>query len=146
MIPVVLLSAALLCFRFRSIRLVRYGSGFAATVLLAAFALQLETTYYGEWQYDSGSKRIASWIAAHDDPGKPAIIRANWLFEPGLNFYRDQMHQNWSRVDRNPVDTGPANFWVLAPRLDQPYIDKLHLKTVFRDETTGNVVAEAGAQ
>ena len=138
-IPLSILAATCLLHCFRSFRLVRYGSAALGMLCLSAFARQAETSSYAEWRFDAGTKRIAQFIRTRN-PQKPLVLRASWVLEPSLNFYRKLYSLNWAAVDRSPVDQ-PGDLWVLTPD-DRDWIGKLKLEIVYRDPVSDTVIAQ----
>ena len=68
-------------------RLFKYVGRISFFLIISCFLLSFHTTYFREWRYDSGSKEV--YLALRSAYGKSrAGIGINWLFEPGLNFYR----------------------------------------------------------
>ena len=69
-----------------------------------AFLFQANVSYYAEWRFDAGTKRIVKFIRSHTDPGKRLVVRTSWVLEPSLNFYRLRYRLNWQPVDRSGLE------------------------------------------
>ncbi len=142
LIPLAILAASALLYSVRSWRLVRYTGAVFGLLCLYAFVRQANTSYYVEWRFDAGTKRIAQLIRTRNSQ-RPLILRASWPLEPSLNFYRKLYGLNCAAVDRSPVDQ-PGDLWVLIPG-DLDWIGKLHLRILYHDPVSDSVLAEQSA-
>jgi hypothetical protein len=87
-------------------------------LLIAQFATEFETSYYGPWRYDAGSRTIFEKIASLASGGRrPVRIAATgWLFAPSLDFYRVTRHADWlARIGEWGPDRLNYDFFVVAP-------------------------------
>ena len=112
------------------------------TLCLLAFTMQTSTQYYAEWRFDAGTRRIVELIRARAG-NAPLTIRASWPLEPSLNFYRALYRLNWQPVDRGPLDR-PGDFVILIPE-DRDWLARLHLRPLYEDAVSGEVLASLNA-
>jgi uncharacterized membrane protein len=138
-IPLSILSASALCYRYRHFKLVTGVALLIATACVAAFVLQVNVSSYVEWRFDSGTKRIASFLKLHSPPSKHLVIRASWVLEPSLNFYRTRYGLNCDPINRKPLDNNGDVF--ILTKEDHEWMSKLHLRAIYQDEVSGTVVA-----
>jgi 4-amino-4-deoxy-L-arabinose transferase-like glycosyltransferase len=142
-IPLALLTASSILYRFHKVRVVAWGAGLAAVTLLAGFLLQVRTSYYDEWRFDAGTKTIAVYIRSHyGTKGAPLTIRASWTLQPSLNFYRQRYGLNWKTVERDKLESA-GDVWVLSSAVAGE-VERLQLRPVFRDRLSGAIVADRG--
>jgi hypothetical protein len=140
LVPLTFLAASAILYRYRAAAVLRFAGCAAALLCLAAFLLQADVTSYAEWRFDSGTKRIARYIRFHNPPQRRLTVRASWVLEPSLNFYRILYNLNWNPVDRSSV-APPADFIVLTKE-DEANILKYRLQVVYRDAASGTVLAQ----
>jgi hypothetical protein len=102
------------------------------------FAAGFTTSYYGEWRYDSGTKRIVRRIA---EDRRPSVrLGASWALAPSLNFYRQRYGLRWlAPVDRGGPD-GEFDYYILVPR-DRGVIDKRGLRVLSTDPVSQQILA-----
>lgn len=102
------------------------------------FAAGFTTSYYGEWRYDSGTKRIVRRIA---EDRRPSVrLGASWALVPSLNFYRQRYGLRWlAPVDRGGPD-GEFDYYILVPR-DRGVIDKRGLRVLSTDPVSQQILA-----
>ncbi len=123
--------------------------GLAPALFLAAaclqYALQFNLRYYAQWRYDAGTKQIVNLIRARQARRpKPRVrVRATWLFEPSLNFYRQRYRPAWlERVTREGPE-GDADYYVLVGE-DLRLVEGRGLRVLYRDPLSGAVLASPG--
>ena len=123
--------------------------GLAPAAFLAAacvqYALQFNLRYYAQWHYDAGTKQIVNLIRARQaQQSKPKVrVRATWLFEPSLNFYRQRYRLVWlERLTREGPE-GEADYYVLEGD-DLGLLDRRGLRVLYRDPVSGAVLASPG--
>ncbi len=139
LIPLTLMTSSCILYRYRNLKPIRYSAGFFAALCLAAFLLQVNSSYYAEWRFDAGTKNIVKFIRSRNTTQKHLVIHASWPLEPSLNFYRVLYGMNWDRIDRSgPEKSGD---FVVLIQDDQNVISRSHLQVVYRDGVSGTVVA-----
>lgn len=138
-LPLATLSAASLADRFRLARWPRLAFDAVAVLLILALAVQASVTYYTEWRFDAGTKKISQMIE-REIPHKEVLrVRASWVLEATLNFYRTVHHLNWLPLDRSNPDQ-PADAFVLV-EADQALVAKRNLRVLYRDPVSKAVLA-----
>jgi 4-amino-4-deoxy-L-arabinose transferase-like glycosyltransferase len=138
-VPLVVLAVFSMAYRYREIRPVAYSVAAVGVVCLMAFLFQVNVSYYAEWRFDAGTKRIVKFIRAHTDPGKRLVVRTSWVLEPSLNFYRLRYRLNWQPVDRSGLEK-PGDI-VIVTQENQASIAHLGLQVIYKDAVSGTVVA-----
>lgn len=138
LIPLTLLAASALLYAFRKSRLLRYAGGALAGFCLMSFLAQANVSYYMEWRFDAGTKRIVNFIRSQSLSNRQITVRTSWVLEPTLNFYRLLYSLNWKPVDRSGFDN-PGDIFILIST-DQDWIGKLRLKVIYRDTASGTIV------
>ena len=108
-------------------------------VCLAAFAFQVNVSYYTEWRFDAGTKRIVKFIRSHTSPEKRLVVGASWVLEPSLNFYRLRYRLNWEPVDRGGPEK-PGDIIVVTEE-NKASIGRMGLRVIYKDAVSGTVVA-----
>lgn len=112
-------------------------------ISVVQFARQIDATYYNEWRYDAGTKRIVNLIRARHagNPGKQVRLGISWIFEPSLNFYRQMYGLDWlQRLDRNGPN-GEFDYYVLSKE-DAGFVQRLKLTPIYVDAVSGAILAE----
>jgi hypothetical protein len=138
-VPLVVLAIFSIAYRYRDVRPVGYSAAAVGVVCLMAFLFQVNVSYYAEWRFDAGTKRIVKFIRSHTDPGKRLVVRASWVLEPSLNFYRLRYRLNWQPVDRSGLEK-PGDIIVVTQE-NQASIGRLGLQVIYKDALSGTVVA-----
>ncbi len=138
-VPLTVLAASSLAYRYRRIRPVGYASAAVGVLCLAAFVFQVNVSYYTEWRFDAGTKRIVKFIRSYTPPEKRLVVRTSWPLEPSLNFYRILYRLNWQPVDRSGLEK-PGDIIVVAPE-NEASIARLGLQVIYKDAVSGTVVA-----
>jgi hypothetical protein len=104
-----------------------------------AFLFQVNVSYYTEWRFDSGTKRIVKFIRSHTPPEKRSVVRASWPLEPSLNFYRLLYRLNWEPIDRSGPEK-PGDIIVVMEE-NKASIGRMGLRVIYKDALSGTVVA-----
>ncbi len=138
-VPLTALASFTLAYRYRHIRSVGYSAAAAGVVCLAAFLFQVNASYYAEWRFDAGTKRIVKFIRSHTPPGKRLVVRTSWVLEPSLNFYRLLYRLNWEPVDRSGPEK-PGDIIVVSEE-NKASIERMGLRVIYKDALSGTVVA-----
>jgi hypothetical protein len=88
---------------------------FLAALSLAHLIAGFRTSYYGQWIFDSSSKRIAQVIRQRhgDGPAPQARIGADWIFVPALEFYRVRYKLEWIEGEISGNPDGAFDYYVL---------------------------------
>ncbi len=71
-----------------------------ATLTIAAsihFIIAMNTNVSIEWPYDAGNKSLMSYLDSihQNEKNKKINVGITWIFEPGLNFYRETGKREW---------------------------------------------------
>jgi hypothetical protein len=94
------------------------------------------TSYYYEWRYDAGTKRIFHLLEGHGQFSSSRQMRVgvDWKLDLSLNFYRHMYQADWmAKVERDPPpEAGGFDYYVLLPG-DEEVIKKLGLRVLYRD-------------
>lgn len=138
-VPLVILATSSTVYVYRRLRPVSGFGGAVATICLVAFLLQTDTSYYAEWRFDAGTKRIVNLIRFRWPPQPRRTIRATWDLEPTLNFYRLLYGLDWDPIDRGGVDR-PGDVFILTTE-DQTPERVSRLRVVYRDTVSRTLVA-----
>jgi 4-amino-4-deoxy-L-arabinose transferase-like glycosyltransferase len=138
-VPLTVLAAFSLGYRYRHTRLVAYSTAAVGVVCLLAFIFQVNVAYYTEWRFDAGTKRIVKFIRSNTPPEKRLIVRSSWPLEPSLNFYRILYRLNWQPIDRSGPEK-PGDIIVVMDE-NKASIGRLGLRVIYKDALSGTVVA-----
>jgi hypothetical protein len=109
------------------------GAPVAIAILL--FLRGFTTSYYYEWRYDAGTKRIFHLLEGHNQfsGSKQMRLGVDWKLELSFNFYRQMYRAAWlARVTRDPPEAGGFDYYVLLPE-DEEATRKLGLRVIYRD-------------
>jgi len=132
--PVMLtLGGVALIDRFGRLPVLRWLAWALAGACLAAFLYDFEVSYYGEWKWDAGSKRIARLILEKGGSG-PVHIATSGSLNHSLDFYRILNHARWEVF---PDPMARADFYVLEQWSLRP-----DLKVLYRDPVSRVVVMQ----
>ena len=113
-----------------------------AVVATVQFALQFDTRRFLSWEYDADTKQIVARLAQDVRDKRPSAVRASWLLESSLNFYRRTWRLVWMReVAREPVAAG-ADYYILHDS-DRAAVRSLGLRKIYQGPISGNVLAAA---
>jgi uncharacterized membrane protein len=138
-VPLTVLGALSLGYRYRHIRPVAFSSAAVGVVCLLAFLFQVNVSYYTEWRFDAGTKRIVKFIRSHTSPEKRLVVRSSWPLEPSLNFYRVLYRLNWQPIDRSGPEK-PGDIIVVMAE-NEASIGRMGLRVIYKDALSGTVVA-----
>jgi hypothetical protein len=99
------------------------------------FCIQFQTTQYGEWRYDAGTKSIINLIRARCpvQPEQKVRVGVNWKLEPSMNFYRELYDLHWMEPLDRKGPAGSFDYYVLLPT-DAALVEKLNLSVIHKDE------------
>lgn len=107
-----------------------------AVLTLFFFLRGFTTSYYYEWRFDAGTKRVFHILEGQIpfNSGKPMRVGVDWRLDFSLNFYRQMYHADWlAEVTRDPPpEAGGFDYYVLLPDDGQP-TRKLALRVIYRD-------------
>jgi uncharacterized membrane protein len=105
-------------------------------VAILLFLRGFTTSYYYEWRYDAGTKRIFHLLEGHGQFSSSRQMRVgvDWKLDLSLNFYRHMYQADWmAKVERDPPpEAGGFDYYVLLPG-DEEVIKKLGLRVLYRD-------------
>lgn len=72
-----------------------------------SFSMNINRTSYLDWEYDSSTKEAVKELIKDYEKNKPGAeirVGVHWLFEPGINFYREAWDISWlQEVDREGI-------------------------------------------
>jgi len=139
---ILLIQHALSALHFRTA--IRILVSVPAVLTLFLFLRGFTTSYYYEWRYDAGTKRIFHILEGQHqlDAGKQMRVAADWRFSFSLNFYRQMYHADWmAKVLRDPpVQAGGFDYYVMLPE-DEAATRKLGLRVIYRDPISDQELA-----
>jgi hypothetical protein len=122
-----------------------------AAIAILLFLSGFTTSYYYEWRYDAGTKRIFRLLQGRVLQGKDQFSSARqmkvgvtWMLDFSFNFYRRMYHADWlAKVTRDPPAAGGFDYYVLLPD-DEEAIRKLGLRVIYRDPISYQELATPG--
>lgn len=85
--------------------------------ILFHFSRCANISYATNWRYDASTKEmIADLIKEKESSGKQKVkLGITWLFEPGINFYRETKKLDWlEKVNRKGV-SGEFDYYYITP-------------------------------
>jgi len=102
------------------------------------------TSYYYEWRYDAGTKRIFHLLEGRNQfsSSRKMKLGVDWKLDLSLNFYRQMYQADWlARVLRDPPpEAGGFDYYVLLPE-DEEATRKLGLRVIYRDPISNQELA-----
>jgi uncharacterized membrane protein len=138
-VPLAVLAAAGFCHRFRQIRVVSISAGLVSMLFVASFAAQANVSFYADWRYDAGARRIVNFIRSQNMRQKHLIVRASWPLEPSLNFYRLLYKLDWDPIDRRGPEQ-PGDIVVLTA--DKADLAQKHgWRIIYKDAVSAAIIA-----
>ena len=119
------------------------GRALLLVLVLAAgrFAYQLQVSYFYDWRYDAGSRRIFTELERHRAARRTGRVGARrarlgvtpWLYEPSLNHYRGLEASDWMWPITSFLERGlEYDYVVVGPGLD-PDAARQRGELVFQD-------------
>lgn len=110
---------------------------------LALFNIYINhnTAFYKDWKIDSDVKSMMqNLVLEHEKyPNKNIRLGINWLFEPGVNFYRYTWDLKWlNPAHRRGISKYDDYFYIL--NTDKEYMDLSNKPVVYKNEQTGAVL------
>lgn len=151
LIPLFTLTALALPESLPAGRWVRLAAGVPLWLVSAAwlwhYAVHFQTRGYGEWLYDSSTKRIMALLVERQKERPRPVVRAgiHWMLEPSMNFYRRIWKLDWlAPLDRKGAD-GDFDVYVLLSE-NSALVGKRSLRVLFTDRVSGAVVAEPASR
>jgi hypothetical protein len=127
------LGGAALAARYIRIRALRWTALAVPALCLVQFLNAFEVSYYQEWRFDAGSKRIAAFILRKHGTG-PLRIACSPLLQYSLGFYSNLNHTGWV-IFEGPKAEGDLH--VLMEEDSRP-----DLKLLYRDPVSRVVVMQ----
>jgi hypothetical protein len=114
------------------------SSGLA--LLAGLFAAQLQADYLHLWRYDAGTKRAYRLLVerAAREPG--LRIGHDWIFEPGLNFYREAGGPGWLPAFGRDGPGGDFDVYYLEAGTARAWAEAGRIRVVYEDPVSGAVV------
>jgi hypothetical protein len=115
-----------------------------AVIAILLFLRGFTTSYYYEWRYDAGTKRIFHLLQGqnHFSAGNQMRLGVNWRLNFSFNFYRRMYHADWlAEVLRDPPpEAGGYDYYVVFPDEWEP-MRKLGLRVIYRDPVSDEILA-----
>jgi acetyltransferase-like isoleucine patch superfamily enzyme len=112
-----------------------------ASLALFNVYINHNTTFYKDWKIDSDVKSMMqNLVLEHQKyPNKNIRLGINWLFEPGVNFYRYTWDLKWlNPAHRRGIGKYDDYFYIL--NTDKEYMDLSNKPVVYKNKQTGAVL------
>ena len=112
-----------------------------ASLALFNIYINHNTAFYKDWKIDSDVKSMMqNLVLEHEKyPNKNIRLGINWLFEPGVNFYRYTWDLKWlNPAHRRGISKYDDYFYIL--NTDKEYMDLSNKPVVYKNEQTGAVL------
>ena len=112
-----------------------------ASLALFNIYINHNTAFYKDWKIDSDVKSMMqNLVLEHEKyPNKNIRLEINWLFEPGVNFYRYTWDLKWlNPAHRRGISKYDDYFYIL--NTDKEYMDLSNKPVVYKNEQTGAVL------
>ena len=112
-----------------------------ASLALFNIYINHNTAFYKDWKIDSDVKSMMqNLVLEHQKyPNKNMRLGINWLFEPGVNFYRYTWDLKWlNPAHRRGISKYDDYFYIL--NTDKEYMDLSNKPVVYKNEQTGAVL------
>ncbi len=112
-----------------------------ASLALFNIYINHNTAFYKDWKIDRDVKSMMqNLVLEHEKyPNKNIRLGINWLFEPGVNFYRYTWDLKWlSPAHRRGISKYDDYFYIL--NTDEEYMDLSNKPVVYKNEQTGAVL------
>jgi hypothetical protein len=112
-----------------------------ASLALFNIYINHNTAFYKDWKIDSDVKSmVQNLVLEHEKyPNKNIRLGINWLFEPGVNFYRYTWDLKWlNPAHRRGISKYDDYFYIL--NTDKEYLDLSNKPLVYKNEQTGSVL------
>lgn len=112
-----------------------------ASLALFNIYINHNTAFYKDWKIDSDVKSMMqNLVLEHEKyPNKNIRLGINWLFEPGVNFYRYTWDLKWlNPAHRRGISKYDDYFYIL--NTDKEYMDLSNKPLVYKNEQTGAVL------
>jgi hypothetical protein len=111
------------------------------TAVSLAFAGQWNTLSYGEWSFDSGTKRIMAVLAKQPHSAQ-VRVGASWLLCETINYYISSRNLAWVKPVTREGIADPQDYFILVPS-DFPLLASRHLTVLYTDPDSKAVLAKA---
>jgi acetyltransferase-like isoleucine patch superfamily enzyme len=112
-----------------------------ASLALFNIYINHNTAFYKDWKIDSDVKSMMQNLVLEHEKYLNKNIRLgfNWLFEPGVNFYRYTWDLKWlNPAHRRGISKYDDYFYIL--NTDKEYMDLSNKPVVYKNEQTGAVL------
>jgi hypothetical protein len=112
-----------------------------ASLALFNIYINHNTAFYKDWKIDSDvTSMMQNLVLEHEKyPNKNIRLGINWLFEPGVNFYRYTWDLKWlTPAHRRGISKYDDYFYILIT--DKEYMDLSNKPVVYKNEQTGAVL------
>jgi hypothetical protein len=107
--------------------------------------ISMNVTHVFDWPDYTGTRNIMQYVRdriAREHPSVPLHMRVNWVFEPGMNFYRHTMGLESSLLPFNRKGLeGPADLY-FGYAADQDKIAAYGVRPLLREQFAGTVLFE----
>jgi hypothetical protein len=111
-------------------------------LILANDLIVLDVSHYENWAFDRSTRHYVDIIRERHrtEPTAPVRVRATWLFEPGINFYRERHNLSWMEPVTRSKPKGLYDYYMLLDD-DRKLVEKLGLEELARDNMANSVLA-----
>jgi len=107
-----------------------------AVIAIVFFLRGLTTSYYYEWRYDAGTKRIFLLLQQQRQQfsgSRQMKLGVDWRLDFSFNFYRRMYQADWlAKVNRDPREAGGFDYYVTYPQ-DEGALKNLGLRKIYQD-------------
>jgi len=104
------------------------------------FASQLQADYLYRWRFDAGSRRIYHLLAEKVSARPGARIGHDWIFEPGLNFYRVVSGPGPFPPFGRDGPEGDHDYYYLEANTAREWVRAGRIRVIDKDPVSGSVV------
>jgi hypothetical protein len=129
----------------RTARILRACSLAAFGLLASYFLLAMRLTYFMEWRYDADVKRAYSMLACLNQTHGVRDVRAHWMYEAPLNYYRlISKQETLSEIRQSPFaseEDARNQVYVLNTVISGGFMSRFGLKTIYQGPATDMVIA-----
>ena len=91
----------------------------------------LNLSYCLFWKYDASTQKMMHQLMAINGPREGSFkIKANWIFEPAIDFYKIKYHLNRPKeIDRNAPEEKPDYYYLWIPR-EEDFLNQYGFKII----------------
>lgn len=109
-----------------------------ACLFLFNLKLNYNLIYYKDWKWDKDVKFVLEELSKEHEkyPNKQIRLGINWLFEPGVNFYRYTWDLKWlNPAHRRGISKYDDYFYILD--IDEEYASLSDKSVIYKNECSG---------